>query len=99
MSTPPSLSVAFVSSACNEEENLGELHRRCRTVHVQLAQEFTDRFELRIFLLVADNGSGDGSLAMLKTLRRQDPAVVVLANRMNYGVEASGSNLIDQTWA
>lgn len=99
MPIPPSLSLAFVSSAFNEEENLEELHRRCRAVHAQLAREFANRFDLRFGMLVADNGSEDGSLAVLEKLIQQDPAVVVLANRMNYGTEASGGNLMDQARA
>lgn len=90
------LSLAFVSSAFNEEENLEELHRRCRAVHANLEREFGDRFDLGFAMLVADNGSEDGSLALLEELNRKDRAVVALANRMNYGVEASAGNLIDQ---
>jgi glycosyltransferase involved in cell wall biosynthesis len=93
------LKLAFVSSAFNEEENLEELYRRCRAVHAQLAREFADRCDLRFCMLVADNGSEDGSLAVLEKLIQQDPAVVVLANRMNYGAEASAGNLIDQARA
>lgn len=89
-----SLTLAFVSSAYNEEGNLEELHRRCRNVHAQLQQEFADRVTLEFQFVVADNGSQDGSLAVLEALKRKDPAVVALANRMNYGAEASGANLI-----
>jgi len=96
---PEPLKLAFVSSAFNEEENLEELYRRCRAVHAQLAREFADRCDLRFCMLVADNGSEDGSLAVLEKLIQQDPAVVVLANRMNYGAEASAGNLIDQARA
>lgn len=95
----PSLTLAFVSSAYNEAENLEELHRRCRDVHQQLEREFASRVALVFRFLVADNGSSDDSLAVLERLRRQDPAVVVLANRMNYGAEASAGNLIDQARA
>ena len=89
------LTLAFVSSAFNEEENLEELHRRCRAVHAELEREFRDRIDLRFRMLVADNGSEDGTLAVLMNLQRQDPALVVLAHRMNYGAEASGGNLIE----
>jgi len=90
------LSLAFVSSAFNEEENLEELHRRCRAVHKELARDFGDRFELHFHMLVADNGSEDGTLAVLEELSRRDQAVVALANRMNYGAEASAGNLVEQ---
>lgn len=93
---PHSLTLAFVSSAFNEEENLEELHRRCRAVHAQLEQEFHDRFDLRFRMLVADNGSEDGTLTVLEELRRRDPALEVLVHRRNYGPEASAGNLIHQ---
>lgn len=99
---PHSLTLAFVSSAFNEVENLEELHRRCRAVHAQLEQEFHDRFDLRFCMLVADNGSQDGTLTVLENLQRRDPELQVLANRMNYGPEASAGNLIHQAqcwWA
>ena len=90
------LTLAFVSSAFNEEENLEELHRRCRAVHEELVQEFGDRFDLRFSMLIADNDSEDESVAVLEELIRRDGAVVALANRMNYGSEASAGNLIEQ---
>ena len=94
-----SLTLAFISSAFNEEENLEELHRRCRAVHAELEKEFLDRFELRFKMLVADNGSEDGSLAVLEGLRKRDPALEVLVHRRNYGAEASVGNLILQSQA
>jgi glycosyltransferase involved in cell wall biosynthesis len=90
------LSLAFVSSAFNEEENLEELHRRCRKVHAELQREFLDQFVLHFHMLVADNGSKDGSLSLLQELHSRDAAVTALANQMNYGPEASAGNLIDQ---
>jgi glycosyltransferase involved in cell wall biosynthesis len=93
---PEPLTLAFVSSAFNEAENLEELHRRCRAVHAELEREFRGLFELRFRMLVADNGSVDGTLKVLEELRERDQALMVLANRMNYGAEASAGNLIDQ---
>jgi glycosyltransferase involved in cell wall biosynthesis len=90
------LTFAFVTSAFNEEANLRELHRRCRTAHAELSREFSGRVALEFKFVVADNGSEDGSLAILEELARDDQAVVALANRMNYGAEASGGNLINQ---
>jgi glycosyltransferase involved in cell wall biosynthesis len=89
------VSLAFVSSAFNEEENLEELHRRCRAVHAELQREFDGHFDLRFNMVIADNGSTDGTLRVLKRLQRRDCAVVALANQTNYGAEASVSNLID----
>jgi glycosyltransferase involved in cell wall biosynthesis len=99
MSSHTVTTLAFVSSAFNEVENLEELHQRCRAVHSELQQEFSDRLDLRFRMLVADNGSEDASLPLLEDMTRRDPAVEVLAHRMNYGVEASIGNLIDQAQA
>jgi hypothetical protein len=38
--------LAFVSSAYNEAENLVELHRRCREAHAELKREFAEWIEL-----------------------------------------------------
>jgi len=92
----PTIKLGFVSSAYNEEENLGELHRRCRVVHAELEREFRDRLNLRFNMLVADNGSVDDSLDVLKKLRQEDPALEVLIHQSNYGAEASAGNLLQQ---
>ncbi len=90
------LTLAFVSSAFNEAENLEELHRRCRAVHAELQQEFADRLELQFRFVVADNGSTDSSLTVLEGLSRRDHDVHPLANRANYGPEASSVNALEQ---
>ena len=91
-----SKTLAFVSSAFNEAENLAELYQRCRITFEGLQREFIGRYSLDFSFVVADNGSIDNTLEVLEELRSRDPAVVVLANRMNYGAEASVGNLIDQ---
>ena len=53
------LTLAFVSSAYNEAENLEELHQRCRCAHAQLQQEFADLVALDFRFVVADNASTD----------------------------------------
>jgi glycosyltransferase involved in cell wall biosynthesis len=88
--------LAFVSSAYNEAENLVELHRRCREAHAELKREFAEWIELDFRFVVADNGSSDGSLSVLEQLGRRDSAVVALANRRNYGPEASVVNALSQ---
>lgn len=88
------LTLAFVSSAFNEAENLEELHRRCRAAHAELQREFAERVVLDFRFVIADNGSKDDSLAVLEELSGRDPGVLALANSMNYGVEASFGNLI-----
>jgi glycosyltransferase involved in cell wall biosynthesis len=94
MSEP--LTLAFVSSAFNEAENLEELHRRCRQVHDELRREFAVRFPLEFLFVVADNGSSDASVEVLERLSRLDPAVQPLANRANYGPEPSAVNAMEQ---
>jgi glycosyltransferase involved in cell wall biosynthesis len=90
------LTLAFVSSAFNEAENLEELHRRCRAAHAELEKEFSDRIELDFRFVVADNGSTDSSLDVLEELSTRDRAVIALANRKNYGAEVSGVNALKQ---
>ncbi len=92
----PSRTLAFVSSAFNEAENLAEVYQRCRLAFEILQREFAGQTCLEFAFLVADNGSTDNTLEVLEELRKSDPAVVALANRMNYGVEASIGNLLDQ---
>ncbi len=96
MTDSTALTLAFVSSAFNEAKNLEELHRRCRNVHSDLQREFSARFTLHFQMLIADNGSEDQSLSVLEDIIRRDSAVEVLTHKMNYGVEASFGNLIDQ---
>lgn len=90
------LTLAFVSSAYNEAENLEELYSRCRTVHAELQQEFADRVQLGFRFVVANNGSTDASLAVLEELASRDATVMALANRSNYGAEVSGVNALKQ---
>jgi len=94
--TPEIHTLAFVSSAFNEAENLAELHRRCREAHAELQREFAGRLTLEFRFVVADNGSGDDSHSVLEELCRRDPEVVALANRRNYGPEASVVNALKQ---
>jgi hypothetical protein len=89
-----SQTLAFVSSAFNEADNLVELYRRCREAYEELKREFEGVVELDFRFVVADNGSSDGSLLILNQLCREDPAVVALANHRNYGPEASVVNAL-----
>jgi glycosyltransferase involved in cell wall biosynthesis len=93
---PEPLTLAFVSSAFNEAENLEELHRRCRAVHAELRREFAEQVALEFRFVVADNGSSDDSLAVLEQLSQRDPLVHPLANHANYGPEPSIVNAMDQ---
>lgn len=91
-----STTLAFVSIAYNEADNIQELYQRCRIVFEALQHEYAENIFLEFRFLVADNCSTDNTLEVLTELGRKDPAVVVLANQMNYGGEASGGNVLDQ---
>ncbi len=90
------LTMAFVSSAYNEAENLEELHRRCREAFTILQHEVAHQTQLKFRLIVADNSSTDQTLAVLNAIRHQDMDVVALANQSNYGPEASIANALEQ---
>ena len=96
MTDKKQLTLAFVSSAYNEAENLEELHRRCRAAHAQLQQEFEHRIQLDFRFVVADNSSPDNSLAVMNKLSRADKAVMALVNKANYGPEPSAANALLQ---
>lgn len=93
------ITLAFVSSAFNEAENLEELYWRCRRAYEQLEKESSGQLVLKFRLVVADNCSVDSSISVLEELCRKDDRVEVFANRMNYGAEASVGNLIEQARA
>lgn len=93
------LTLAFVSSAFGEAENLEELYRRCRAAYEELEQEISGRIELEFRFMVADNSSIDNSLEVLDKLSRQDRSVMAFANHLNYGWEDSVGNLMAQAQA
>jgi glycosyltransferase involved in cell wall biosynthesis len=86
--------LGFVTSAFNEVLNLEELHRRCRQAHAKLQEAKAGKINLEFSFIVADNDSRDGSLDVLERICRDDPDVVALANRSNYGPEASAVNAL-----
>lgn len=90
------ISLGFVSSAYNEADNLAELYGRCAAVYKDLREEFEGKIDLRFRFIVADNGSSDYSLRVLKQLSANDPRVQPLANRTNYGPEPSAINALRQ---
>jgi glycosyltransferase involved in cell wall biosynthesis len=47
-------------------------------------------------MVIADNASHDGSLAVLQSLCQKDPDVLVLANQTNCGPEASAMNALKE---
>ncbi|OQX20306.1 MAG: glycosyltransferase [Desulfobulbaceae bacterium A2] len=75
--------ISVVIPIYNEEENIEPLYRELKeilwTVH--------ERHEI----IFVDDGSRDGSLAMLERLQTEDPAVVVISFRRNFGQTAAMS--------
>ncbi len=75
--------ISVVIPIYNEEENIEPLYRELKeilwTVH--------ERHEI----IFVDDGSRDGSLAMLERLQAEDPAVVVISFRRNFGQTAAMS--------
>lgn len=72
----------------NEEENLKELHRRLSVVLDGLPAY---NFEI----LFVDDGSSDGSLALLKSLAAQDQRVKYISFSRNFGKEVAMSAAVD----
>jgi len=80
---PPYLSI--VIPIFNEEANIANLWDRLRTV---LEAHFTD--PARPWEVVfTDDGSRDGSLAMLRAIARDDPRTAVVEFNRNYGQHAA----------
>lgn len=73
--------LSVVVPVYNEEETLGEFHRRL------VAAMDTLPFEAEI--LYVDDGSRDASLAILQELRRTDPRVALIRLTRNFGKEAA----------
>jgi glycosyltransferase involved in cell wall biosynthesis len=61
----------------NEEPNLGPLHEKLDRALVQLGRSAE--------IIYVDDGSTDGSLAVLRQIAARDPRVRVIALRRNYG--------------
>jgi glycosyltransferase involved in cell wall biosynthesis len=90
------LTLAFVSSAYNEAENLDELYRRCLDAHASIQHAFAGKLNLQFRFVVSDNGSSDNSVAVMNKLSSEDKAVMALVNKANYGPEPSAANALLQ---
>jgi polyisoprenyl-phosphate glycosyltransferase len=75
--------VSIVCPAYQEEEVLPLFHRELAAVLVPLEQDY--RFEI----VYVDDGSGDGTLDVLKLLARQDPRIAYLSLSRNFGHQAA----------
>lgn len=71
----------------NEEENLHRLHEKLTTSLERLGRTFE--------IIYVDDGSSDGSLAILSSFAASDKRVRVIAFRRNYGQTAAMSAGID----
>jgi len=76
-SMPLCPAVSVVLPVFNEEANLAELHRRLVAALAPLGESFE--------LLFVDDGSSDGSLAVLRSLAVSEPRVKVIAFSRNFG--------------
>jgi glycosyltransferase involved in cell wall biosynthesis len=81
MKTPPAPRLSLVIPVFNEEENLEPLHR-------ELAQ-VCDGLGASCEIIFIDDGSRDGSFAVLGGLRKKDRRVKVLRLRKNFGQTAA----------
>ena len=88
--------LVFVTSCYNEAGNVRELHRRCREVFAVIQAELPQAGRLAFAMVFADNHSSDATLSELKAIAAADDAVQILANRSNYGPEASFANALAQ---
>lgn len=79
--------LSVVVPVFNEEGNLRELHRRLRVVLPTLAAEFE--------IIFVDDGSRDGTLAVLEELAGKDSAVKYLSFSRNFGHEIASSAGLD----
>ena len=89
MKAKAKISLAFVSSAYNEEKNLEVLYQRCRGAHNTLLSKYGQIVEISFRFIVADNASEDDSIEVMKRLCKEDTSVSLLINHKNYGPEAS----------
>lgn len=81
MKTPPAPRLSLIVPVYNEEENLGPLYGELRRV--------CDGLGFGYEILFIDDGSRDGSFAVLAGLQKKDRRVKVLRLRKNFGQTAA----------
>jgi len=74
---PPIRSLSIVIPVHNEEGNLVELHRRLTDVLAAIGLPYE--------IVFVDDGSKDGTWRVVQSLHGQDPRVVALRHRRNFG--------------
>jgi len=75
--------VSIVAPVYNEEDSIAEFVRRIEATIAELS----DRYDFEVVLV--DDGSGDGSLELLKSMSRDKRLVKVIELRRNYGQTAA----------
>jgi dolichol-phosphate mannosyltransferase len=79
----PGLRVDIVVPLYNEEQGLGEFHRRLQDVITPLRRQH----DVRIYYV--DDGSADGTALALAKLAADDPGIIVLELSRNFGHQAA----------
>src|SRR3954464_10935096 len=81
--------IAVVAPAYNEQEVLGEFHRRVTEVMRGLGGDYE--------IVLINDGSRDNTLALMHALRERDPHVTVVDLSRNFGKEIALSAGLDYT--
>jgi glycosyltransferase involved in cell wall biosynthesis len=84
----PTLAISIVIPVYNEAESLPPLHAELAAVLRASGQSYE--------IIAVDDGSRDASLSVLKQLAAQDPQVVVVSLRRNFGQTAAFAAGFDQ---
>ncbi|MGE4357938.1 MAG: glycosyltransferase family 2 protein [Candidatus Omnitrophota bacterium] len=71
------MEISVVIPVYNEEKNLSPLYERLKSILVSLGKEYE--------IIFVDDGSQDGSFAILKDIKDKDPRVRIIRFRKNYG--------------
>lgn len=82
-------SISVVAPAYNEQEVLGEFHRRVSAVLIELGCDYE--------IVLVNDGSRDNTLALMHALRERDPHVTVVDLSRNFGKEIALSAGLDHT--
>ncbi|MDR0221800.1 MAG: glycosyltransferase family 2 protein, partial [Lachnospiraceae bacterium] len=74
--------ISITTSCYNEEENIPELCQRIKEVFSNLNYDYE--------VLIANNGSTDGTLGVLEQMAAEDKRIKVIVNSRNFGPMRSG---------